>query len=117
MLIMNLDSLSKPVPRLCYVALEASFLNHWDRTEPSNYFIIRVSRPTYDYLLILDLEGQHEIIELPAILIALNRICEIGRFHYWIKPTLFRNDLQTDICHNPYSKAIPFTKALIIIIK
>eukprot|EP00667_Euglena_gracilis_P008074 EG_transcript_8168 len=60
--------------------------------------------------LILDLEGQDEIIELPVLALRAADLRVIGRFHRWVRPKeLF--DRRSGV-RNPASNAVPFREAL-----
>ena len=89
-------------------------------TLPKRFSIERITKQKYDYILVLDLEGKDEIIELPCILIDLSLMKEVGRFHAWIRPTQWNNNNgyipiqhQQDIKYiNRKSRAVSFPTAL-----
>ena len=63
---------------------------------------------TFDYLLVMDLEGKDEIIEFPFLVIDVSARRECGRFQEYIRPKQLFQNLPID----PSSPAIPFPKAL-----
>ena len=72
----------------------------------------------YNYLAVLDLEGLPEIMEFPVLLIDLNTMKEVGRFHnyvipqQWVKHKLFESKEQNDVYFNKHSNAIAFGDVL-----
>ncbi|KAJ8908295.1 hypothetical protein NDN08_008386 [Rhodosorus marinus] len=65
-------------------------------------------RQAFDYFVVIDIEGQHEIIEFPAIVFSTKGLREVGRFHRWVKPV----NLWRGKSLNPRSDSVPFSQVL-----
>jgi len=66
------------------------------------------------YLLVFDLEGKHEIIEFPVIVLDTVSRQEIGRFQSFVRPTGRHPETHQfkGLEAQPESPAVPFTKVL-----
>ena len=73
----------------------------------------------YRYLLILDLEGKEEIVEFPITVLDCEKKIEKARFHHFVRPTAWVDNIQNNLSNettdkaehvNEKSVAVPFTK-------
>lgn len=62
----------------------------------------------HDYFIVLDLEGRDEIIEFPCLALHGQSLCEVGRFHRWVRPEELFEGQQI----NAESNAVPFAQVL-----